>query len=136
MIRIASEWRLDAFISGPVDPSASFHTFGSNRHNHNESYPFKVCLWKWSSPGLESWQGAGPAAPAGLAAPAWCGSVTPFYPKCVPASKNTNTTRGTLLVLKTCMKLVICLPRFRDFNGQELVVRIVNTKLIWCLVVG
>jgi hypothetical protein len=27
----------------------------------------------------------------------------PFYTKCVPASKNTNTTHGTLLVLKTCM---------------------------------
>jgi hypothetical protein len=35
-----------------------------------------------------------------------------FIPKCIPTSKNTNTTRGTLLVLKTCMKLVIYPPRF------------------------
>jgi hypothetical protein len=49
-----------------------------------------------------------------------------FIPKCVPASKNTNTTRGTLLVLKTCMKLVVYPPRFRDLDGQKLVVKTVN----------
>jgi hypothetical protein len=49
-----------------------------------------------------------------------------LFPKCVPASKNTNTTRGTLLVLKTCMKLVVYPPRFRDLDGQKLVVKTVN----------
>jgi hypothetical protein len=49
-----------------------------------------------------------------------------FIPKCVPASKNTNTTRGTLLVLKICMKLVIYPPRFWDFDGRKIVVRTIN----------
>jgi hypothetical protein len=35
-----------------------------------------------------------------------------FTAKCIPASKTTNTTRGTLFVLKTCMKLVIYPPCF------------------------
>jgi hypothetical protein len=69
---------------------------------------------------------AGPAAPAGLAAPAWCGSMTPFYPKCILVSKNTNTTCGTLLVLKTCLKLVIFPSHFRDFDGRKLVAKTVN----------
>jgi hypothetical protein len=49
-----------------------------------------------------------------------------FYPKCVPAYKIDNTTRETLLVLKTWMKLVIYPPRFRDFDGRKLFVRTVN----------
>jgi hypothetical protein len=50
-------------------------------------------------------------------------------PKCIPASKNANTTRGTLLVLKTCMKLVIYPPRCWDFDGRKLVVRTVNISI-------
>ena len=49
-----------------------------------------------------------------------------FLPKCVPAYEIHNTTRGTLLVLKMCMKLVIYPSHFRDFNGRIFVVRTVN----------
>jgi hypothetical protein len=51
----------------------------------------------------------------------------PFYPKCVPEGKNTNTTRGTLLVLKTFMKLIMYASCFQDVDGRKLVVRTVNT---------
>jgi hypothetical protein len=34
-----------------------------------------------------------------------------FLPECVPAHKNHNTTRGTLLVPKMCMKLVVYASR-------------------------
>jgi hypothetical protein len=49
-----------------------------------------------------------------------------FYPKYVPAYKIYNTTRGTLLELKTCLKLFIYPPRFRYFDGRKLVVRTDN----------
>jgi hypothetical protein len=47
------------------------------------------------------------------------GSVSPD----APSYENHNTTRGNLLVLKTCMKLVVYPPHFRDFDGRKLVVR-------------
>jgi hypothetical protein len=52
-----------------------------------------------------------------------------LYAKCVLAYKIYNTTGGTLLVLKTCMKLALYPPRFRDFDGQKLFVRTVNKLL-------
>jgi hypothetical protein len=48
-----------------------------------------------------------------------------FIPKCIPAIKNTHATRGTLLVWKTCMKLVIYPPHSQDFDGRKLVLRTV-----------
>jgi hypothetical protein len=62
---------------------------------------------------------------AGRTCLVWLGDSF-LSPKCVPASKNTNTTRGTLLVLKACMKLVICPCHFRDFDGRKLVAKTVN----------
>jgi hypothetical protein len=61
----------------------------------------------------------------GRACPVWPGDSL-FISKCVPTYKISNTTLGTLLVLKTCMKLVMYPPRFRDFDGRKLVVRTVN----------
>jgi hypothetical protein len=81
------------------------------------------------------WHGAGAAAPAGLAAtvrsaapagpvvpggaivPSSCGTLVPFPPKRVPIHENCNTTRGTLLVSKMCMKLVVYSSRTRGFDG-------------------
>jgi hypothetical protein len=54
-----------------------------------------------------------PTAPVGLsvaggaAVVRLCGTLVPFPPKCVPVHKNCNTTCGTLLVPKMCMKLVL-----------------------------
>jgi hypothetical protein len=50
---------------------------------------------------------AGPAVPGGAAVPGSCGTLVHFPPKCVPIHKNCNTTCGTLLVSKMCMKLVV-----------------------------
>jgi hypothetical protein len=50
-------------------------------------------------------------------------SIPPL--KCVPVHKNCNTTRGTLLVSKICMKLVYS-SRTRGFDGRIFVVRTVN----------
>jgi hypothetical protein len=50
-----------------------------------------------------------------------------FLSKCVPAHENHNTTRGTLLLLKMCMKLVIYSSRTLGFDGRIFVVRTVNT---------
>jgi hypothetical protein len=49
-----------------------------------------------------------------------------FPPKCVPAHKNHNTTCGTLLVPKICIKLVVYASRTRGFDGRIFVVRTVN----------
>jgi hypothetical protein len=49
-----------------------------------------------------------------------------FPPKCVPIHKNCNTTRGTLLVSKICMKLAVYSSRTRGFDGRIFVVRTVN----------
>jgi hypothetical protein len=49
-----------------------------------------------------------------------------FFPKCVPVHKICNTTRGTLLVSKMCMKLVVYSSRTRGFDGHIFVVRTVN----------
>jgi hypothetical protein len=49
-----------------------------------------------------------------------------FPPKCVPIHKNCNTTRGTLLVSKICMKLVAYSSRTRGFDGRIFVVMTVN----------
>jgi hypothetical protein len=58
----------------------------------------------------------------------WLGDSL-FIPKCVSASKNTNTTHGTLLVLKLCMKIIIYPSSFRDFDGRNLVVRTINISV-------
>jgi hypothetical protein len=47
----------------------------------------------------------------------------------VPTYEIHNTTCGTLLVLKMCMKLVIYSSRTRGFDGQIFVVRTVNKLL-------
>jgi hypothetical protein len=98
--------------------------FGSNRHNHSESSPSKVCC------GSRDRQDAGRGRVQGrphqqgrphlLVWPHVPGVVRwlPFYPICVYASKNTNTTRGTLLVLKICMKIVIYPPRPRFWRSE------------------
>jgi hypothetical protein len=49
-----------------------------------------------------------------------------FSPKCVPVHKNCNTTHGTLLVSKMCMKLVVYPSRTRGFDSQIFVVRTVK----------
>jgi hypothetical protein len=41
-----------------------------------------------------------------------------IYPKCAPTYKIYNTTRGTLLALKICMKLAIYISQFRDFDAK------------------
>jgi hypothetical protein len=75
---------------------------------------------------------AGPASPAGLvmpggaAVPGSYGTLAPFPPKGVPIHKNCNTTRGTLLVSKMCMKLVVYSSRTGGFDGRIFVVRTVN----------
>jgi hypothetical protein len=51
-----------------------------------------------------------------------------FSPKCVPVHKICNTTRGTLLVSKVCMKLVVYSSRTRGFDGRIFIVRTVNTS--------
>jgi hypothetical protein len=52
-----------------------------------------------------------------------------FCSKYVPTHKNKNTTRGTLLVPKICMKLVVYSSRTRGFDGQIFVVRTFNMFL-------
>jgi hypothetical protein len=49
-----------------------------------------------------------------------------FPHKCVLVHKNYNTTHGTLLVSKMCMKLVVYSSRTRGFDGRNFVVKIVN----------
>jgi hypothetical protein len=49
-----------------------------------------------------------------------------LFPKCVPSYENHNTTRGILLVLKMCMKLVVYASRTWGFDGRIFVVRTVN----------
>jgi hypothetical protein len=62
----------------------------------------------------------------------WCGRawlvwhVGSFPPKCVSVHENCNTTHGTLLVQKMCMKLVVYSSRTRGFDGRIFVVRTVN----------
>jgi hypothetical protein len=56
------------------------------------------------------------AAPGGVAVPGSCGTLVPFPPKCVPVHETFNTTRGTLLVPKMCMKLVVYSSRTRGFE--------------------
>jgi hypothetical protein len=70
---------------------------------------------------------AGPVVPAGSAVPSTCGVLVPISPKCKPAYENLNTTRGTLLVLRMCMKLVIFSSRTRGFDNRIFVVRTVNS---------
>jgi hypothetical protein len=50
-----------------------------------------------------------------------------FPPKCVPVHNNCNTTRGTLLVSKMCMKLVYS-SRTRGFDCRNFVLRTVNNE--------
>jgi hypothetical protein len=52
-----------------------------------------------------------------------------FLPKCIPTYENHNTTHGTLLVLKMCMKFVINSSRTWGFDGRIFVVRTVNRPL-------
>jgi hypothetical protein len=95
---------------GPWIQLLHFTPFGSNRHNHGESYPFKVCLWKCYLSGLESWQGTGPAAPAGpttpagSAAPAWCASVIPFYPQMCSYKKKYQHKSWNFISIKNMHK--------------------------------
>jgi hypothetical protein len=49
-----------------------------------------------------------------------------FLPKSVPAHENHKTTRGTLLVLKMCMKFAVYSSRTRGYDGQIFVVRTIN----------
>jgi hypothetical protein len=62
----------------------------------------------------------------------WCGRaylvwhVGSFHPKCLPVHKNCNTTCGTLLVSKMCMKLVVYSSRTQGFDGWNFVGRTVN----------
>jgi hypothetical protein len=64
--------------------------------------------------------------PSGAAMPSSRGTLLPFSPKCVSAHENHNTTRGTLLLLKMCMKLVVYSSRTRGFDGRIFVVRTAN----------
>jgi hypothetical protein len=66
----------------------------------------------------------------------WCGRAwlvchvgSSPPPKFVPIHKSCNTTRGTLLVLKMCMKLVVYSSQTQGFDGRNFVVRTVNTLL-------
>jgi hypothetical protein len=52
-----------------------------------------------------------------------------FSPNYVPTSKILNTTHGTLLVPKMCMKHVICSSHYRDNDGRIFVVRTVNNHV-------
>jgi hypothetical protein len=95
-------------------------------------------LDQWSATGQVRPHLAGPTAPArpttpvgsavpgSAAVPSSCGMLVKFCPKCVPAHKNHNTTRGTLLVSKMCMKLVVYASRTRGFDSRIFVVRTVN----------
>jgi hypothetical protein len=49
-----------------------------------------------------------------------------FSQKCVPTYKIHNTTRGTLLVIKMCTKLVVYSSHSRCFDGWIFVVRTVD----------
>jgi hypothetical protein len=73
-------------------------------------------------------RGTGQVRPhlAGPAVPGSCGTLVPLPPKCVHVHKNCNTTRGTLLVTKMCMKLVVYSSRTRGFDGRNIVVRTIN----------
>jgi hypothetical protein len=68
----------------------------------------------------------GPAIPLGAAVPTICAPMLRNYPLILVLQKKLNTTRGTLLAPKTCMKFVIKCYRNRDVDGQKFVVRTVN----------
>jgi hypothetical protein len=123
--------------TGEVDPLIQLITTSYIRSNWrflDQSCSFKLCTRgaMWLRP--ETWHGAGAAAPAGptvpsgAVVPSSCGTLVPFPPKCVPIHKNCNTTHGTLLVPKMCMKLVVYSSRTRGFDSRNFVVRTVNTN--------
>jgi hypothetical protein len=85
--------------------------------------------WLWCGRTWPSAAGPGQARPAlhrCFGALLYGSFVHCYSHICVPTSKNTNTTRGTLLVSKMCMKLVVYASRTRGFDGQIFVVRTVN----------
>jgi hypothetical protein len=68
----------------------------------------------------------GPAVPLGAVMPTICDPVLRNCPLILVLQIKLNTTRGTLLAPKTCMKLVIKCYRSRDVDGQKFVVRTIN----------
>jgi hypothetical protein len=92
----------------------------SNRHFLGGSCSSKLCSWERGCPGQGRATGQGRPCLARVSR--WF----QFLQKYVPAHENHNTTRGTLLVLKMCMKLVIYSSRTRGFDGRIFVVRTVN----------
>jgi hypothetical protein len=81
------------------------------------------CGWTWLWCG-RTWPGAADPAPFG--APLYGSFVDCYSHIYVPTSKNCNITRGTLLVSKMCMKLVVYSSRTRGFDDRIFVVRTVN----------
>jgi hypothetical protein len=145
-LRMVYEWRLWRLIGrrgGPLDPS--HHNF---IHSIKPTFPWSISFIKVMHTGKDlvgprMWHEAGaaalgkvgrtyrvgctcrPAVPGGAAVPGSCVPVH-FPPNCVPIHKNCNTTCGTLLVSKMCMKLVAYSYQTRGFDGQIFVVRTVN----------
>jgi hypothetical protein len=113
MPRIASEWRLwrlSGRTSGPIDPSLHIWikpTFFSESCSSKYFLRERWCFGPGTSHGVGPSAHVGLVTPGGLAVRAHVACWFQFLPKCVPAYENDNTTRGTLLVLKMCMKLVI-----------------------------
>jgi hypothetical protein len=121
--------------AGEVDPLIQVITTSSIRSNWHfldQSCSSKLCTRRraWLRP--ETWHGAGAAAPVGpdvpggAAVPSSCGTLVPFPPKYVPFHKNYNTTRGTLLVSKMCMKHVVYSSRTQGFDSRIFLVRTVS----------
>jgi hypothetical protein len=127
-------WRLIGRTSGPIDPSDP-----NLLHSIKPTFPSWISFIQVVLANEEvHWTRHKPRGRAGrnsqgrpclvvrpcLARVACCFQ---FLPKCVPAYEIHNITRGTLLVMKMCMKLVVYSSRTQGFDGQILVVRTVNT---------
>jgi hypothetical protein len=138
-------WRLIGQSGGPIDPSD--HNF---IHSIKPTFPRSISFIQVVHAGKDLIgtedvvRGqvrphlAGPATPARPShLQGWpCLVVRPclprvarwfhFPPKCVHIHKNCNTSRGTLLVSKMCMKLFVYSSQTRGFDGRIFVVRTIN----------
>jgi hypothetical protein len=112
-----------------VDPLIQVITTSSirsNQHLLDQSRSSKLCMRGRTWLGPRTWHEAGAAALAGPAVtggadvPSSCATFVPFPPK------KCNTTHGTSLVSKICMKLVVYSSWTRGFDSRIFVVRTVN----------
>jgi hypothetical protein len=132
-LRMVLEWRLWRLIGrrgGPIDPSD--HNF---IHSIELTLPWSISFMQVVHAGIGTedvargrcgctWQGWSCLVVRACLARVACWSPPP--PECVLIHENCNTTRGTLLVPKMCMKLVVYSSRTWGFDGWNFVVRTIN----------